>query len=382
MSSHKTKKMNKFKSGLYIKDFKILDKLGEGAFGQVLKVSDVEGRIFALKCIKYKKKSDLYYLQREISLQQVLNHPNIVKCYDAFVDGDFIVSVLEYVEGQELLDYIIENERINEKKAKKIFCQLISAMGYLQGLIIVHRDIKPENILIRKDGVVKLTDFGFVNVMEMDRELGSWCGSIHYTSPEILNQTRYNGPEVDNWSTGVVLYSMITGKMLFNTENVYSIREKQKYIAKQISIPEDISKACMDLLVKLLTWKTNERTNILQIVSHPWICENSENIDFHLPKVEKIEENLNIRLVKRVKNLCCEKCDMTSFLAELRKGDSIPSTMYIFLRRQKKFDMMSRFDHDLDKDSKEARKQWTDRILYIYEKLFEIKKNNVEKGNF
>ena len=135
-----------------------------------------------------------------------------------------IIIVLEYAGG-ELFKYIVDHGRMSEPKARRFFQQLISAVDYSHRWKIVHRDLKPENILLDDDLNVKLADFGLSNQIKDGDFLRTSCGSPNYAAPEVINGGLYTGPEVDVWSSGVILYVMLCGRLPFEHETVRRLFE-------------------------------------------------------------------------------------------------------------------------------------------------------------
>ena len=106
-------------------------------------------------------KKERQLLDREINIQKSLNHPNIVKLYEAFIDRDYLYLILEYVSGGTLYKQIKNNNGFNQPKSIQLLLQICKAVKYLHDRSIIHRDIKPENILLDNQGNIKLADFGF-----------------------------------------------------------------------------------------------------------------------------------------------------------------------------------------------------------------------------
>jgi len=139
-----------------------------------------------------------------------------------------MVLVMEYAAGGELYDYLSERKVLSEQEARRIFRQIATAVFYCHKHKICHRDLKLENILLDQVGNAKIADFGLSNVFDEQRLLSTFCGSPLYASPEIVKGTPYHGPEVDCWSLGVLLYTLVYGAMPFDGSNF-------KRLVKQIS---------------------------------------------------------------------------------------------------------------------------------------------------
>jgi carbon catabolite-derepressing protein kinase len=133
--------------------------------------------------------------------------------------------VLEYAGG-ELFNYIVEQGRLPESQARRFFQQLISGIQYSHSIKIVHRDLKPENVLLDDDLNVKIADFGLSNEIRDGDFLKTSCGSPNYAAPEVIRGARYTGPEIDVWSSGVILYVMLCGRLPFEDEDVQRLFAK------------------------------------------------------------------------------------------------------------------------------------------------------------
>ena len=145
-----------------------------------------------------------------------------------FENREKMVLVMEYAAGGELYDYLSERKVLAEQEARRIFRQISTAVFYCHKHKICHRDLKLENILLDQNGNAKIADFGLSNVFDEQRLLSTFCGSPLYASPEIVKGTPYHGPEVDCWSLGVLLYTLVYGAMPFDGSNF-------KRLVKQIS---------------------------------------------------------------------------------------------------------------------------------------------------
>jgi serine/threonine protein kinase len=136
--------------------------------------------------------------------------------------------LFEYVNGGQMLDYIISHGRLKEKQARKFARQIASALDYCHRNSIVHRDLKIENILISKTGDIKIIDFGLSNLFAPHSHLKTFCGSLYFAAPELLQAKQYTGPEVDVWSFGIVLYVLVCGKVPFDDQSMPQLHAKIK----------------------------------------------------------------------------------------------------------------------------------------------------------
>ena len=165
---------------------------------------------------------------REAAIVTLLNHPYICAMRDVVRTDYHWYMLFEYVNGGQMLDYIISHGRLKEKQARKFGRQIASALDYCHRNSIVHRDLKIENILISKTGDIKIIDFGLSNLFSPKSHLKTFCGSLYFAAPELLQARQYTGPEVDIWSFGIVLYVLVCGKVPFDDQSMPQLHAKIK----------------------------------------------------------------------------------------------------------------------------------------------------------
>lgn len=179
-----------------------LDKtLGRGHFAVVKLARHVfTGEKVAVKVIDKTKLDTLAtgHLFQEVRCMKLVQHPNIVRLYEVIDTQTKLYLILELGDGGDMFDYIMKHEEgLNEDLAKKYFAQIVHAISYCHKLHVVHRDLKPENVVFfEKQGLVKLTDFGFSNKFQPGKKLTTSCGSLAYSAPEILLGDEYDAPAV------------------------------------------------------------------------------------------------------------------------------------------------------------------------------------------
>ncbi|KAJ6250090.1 kp78a-related [Anaeramoeba flamelloides] len=206
----------------------------------------------------------------------MVNHKNIIKLYDIFEDQKNIYIVTEYVDGCELVDFLINNPKLKLGVIKSIFKQIVKGVGYCHNLKIVHRDLKLENILIDKNFQIKIIDFGLSNFIENKSQLlQTYCGSPSYTSPEILQRIEYDGTKSDVWSLGVILYALFVGKLPFNSENPRRLYEK--IITCSYLMPIYLSKEASSLIRSCLDLQPEKRPDLTQIRNHCFFGDQKKN---------------------------------------------------------------------------------------------------------
>lgn len=165
---------------------------------------------------------------REAAIVSLLNHPYICGMRDVVRTNYHWYMLFEFVNGGQMLDYIISHGRLKEKQARKFARQIASALDYCHRNSIVHRDLKIENILISKTGDIKIIDFGLSNLFSPRNQLKTFCGSLYFAAPELLQAKQYTGPEVDVWSFGIVLYVLVCGKVPFDDQSMPQLHAKIK----------------------------------------------------------------------------------------------------------------------------------------------------------
>ncbi|KAG2464498.1 NUAK2 kinase, partial [Polypterus senegalus] len=250
--------------------YEFLETLGKGTYGKVKKAVETSGRVVAIKSIrksKIKDEQDLIHIRREIEIMSSLNHPHIIAIYEVFENKDKIVIVMEYASEGDLYDYISEKQKLTEQEARHFFRQIVSAVHYCHKNGIVHRDLKLENILLDGSGNIKIADFGLSNLFHRDHYLQTFCGSPLYASPEIVNGRPYRGPEVDSWSLGVLLYTMVHGAMPFDGRDF-------KNLVKQITNGEYREPSKHSDASGLIRWmlmvNPERRATVEEIAAHCW----------------------------------------------------------------------------------------------------------------
>ena len=183
-----------------------------------------------------------------------------------------ICIVTEIASNGELYDYIIHKKRLSEREARHIFKQIIAGIHYCHSNNVVHRDIKVENILLDHNGRVKLADFGFSTFFAPGELMDTWCGSPQYCAPELYLAKLYEGPDVDIWSLGVVLYVLVCGYLPFDAQVFNALRAQ--IIGGSYKTPFFLSADCKSLIESMLTLDPDRRIKMHEIINHRWLqCE-------------------------------------------------------------------------------------------------------------
>ena len=278
-------------------------RIGQGAFGKVnLGLNVLTGRVVAIKSFKKtsveKFKQKIKKIQYETELMKRFNHKNITKILEVFNDEEYMLIIMEYINGGNLFNFVKKRRKLSEKMAKFIFRQIILGIQHIHSKNVVHRDIKLENILIDFNNNVKICDFGIGRVLSSEDELlFDKCGTPMYMAPEIIlsnEEKGYNGFPVDIWSSGITLYIMLSGSLPYSLKRKNNKNENlplnsmkdnnNSYLQEQIVKlkPKEIgsiSKEAKDLLKGLLNKNPSNRLTCDEILNHPWL-KHGTNMDF------------------------------------------------------------------------------------------------------
>ncbi|KAJ1304175.1 hypothetical protein OPQ81_008575 [Rhizoctonia solani] len=206
---------------------------------------------------------------REAALSMLLYHPYICGMREIITHPGHYYMVSEYVDGGQMLDYIISHGRLRERAARKFARQIGSALEYCHKNNVVHRDLKIENILISHTGNIKIIDFGLSNLYNPEDHLATFCGSLYFAAPELLNAKVYTGPEVDVWSFGVVLYVLVCGKVPFDDQSMPALHAKIK--RGLFDSPMWLSQECKHILSRMLVTNPSARATLTEVLNHPWM---------------------------------------------------------------------------------------------------------------
>uniref|UniRef100_A0AAQ4PR43 MAP/microtubule affinity-regulating kinase 3 n=1 Tax=Gasterosteus aculeatus aculeatus TaxID=481459 RepID=A0AAQ4PR43_GASAC len=256
----------------HVGNYRLLKTIGKGNFAKVkLAKHTLTGREVAIKIIDKTQlnPTSLQKLFREVSVMKILNHPNIVKLFEVIETEKTLYLVMEYASGGEVFDYLVAHGRMKEKEARAKFRQIVSAVEYCHQKRIVHRDLKAENLLLDTDMNIKIADFGFSNEFTLGSKLDTFCGSPPYAAPELFQGKKYDGPEVDVWSLGVILYTLVSGSLPFDGQNLKELRER--VLRGKYRIPFYMSTDCENLLKKLLVLNPGKRGSLQQIMKDRWM---------------------------------------------------------------------------------------------------------------
>jgi len=257
----------------------ILNKLGRGNFAVVRKVQrKKDGMFFAAKIITKKtmKPRDLKLLGEEVNILKKLSHPNINKLIETFDTKHHLYIVLELLAGENLFENIIKKRQYTEDDAANVVKQVARACEYMHPRGVIHRDLKPENLVYLDKGKehICVTDFGLSKFVsdDGDQMTKTACGTPAFVAPEILRQERYDS-QVDMWSLGVILYTMLCGYPPFVEKNLPSLYKTIKSGKVKFDKPywDNISALAKDCVRGLLTVDSKKRLTPVQLLKHDWL---------------------------------------------------------------------------------------------------------------
>ncbi|XP_067122793.1 testis-specific serine/threonine-protein kinase 4-like [Centruroides vittatus] len=276
--------------------FKTGELLGKGAFGEVRKAFYAkENCEIAVKILKKKNFSNTndQFLRNEIEIIKLLYHKNIIKFLKCIETNKTVYIFMEFAQDCDLHTYVKKYRYIDEENACRWFHHLVEGVEYCHSKNIAHRDLKCQNLLICKNKVLKISDFGlacqiitsneYTNCSDNKHLSTTFCGTLNYACPEILCRIPYYPDEADIWCMGIILYVMIVGKIPYKGKNACSMIIK---MARPIIFPHRpksiISQSCISLIKKILK-PMEDRINIQDIKNDPWY-QNTWDIRWELVK--------------------------------------------------------------------------------------------------
>ena len=210
--------------GRKILNYTVISSIGKGGMGEVFLAKDETiKRKVAIKTLLNSSNKNEVIRERFINEAKTLgefSHPNIVSFLHFHEDEYGMYLILEYIEGQKLNEYIDSKKgAIDEELAVDLMCQILDAIKHVHDKGFIHRDIKPSNIIVKSDNTIKVIDFGLSKIFKnSDHTMFNKCGTPYYIAPEVLNG--YYDEKCDIWSSGCVLYEMITLKPPFEAKNM------------------------------------------------------------------------------------------------------------------------------------------------------------------
>ena len=212
-----------------------------------------------------------------------LSHPNIIRLYEVYEDRLHYNMVTEHCSGGELFDYIVKRRNLTEQFAANVMYQLMSAVNYLHSNNIIHRDLKPENLLLESkpsgftlgNVIIKVSDFGCSLISQKNRKQTQRSGTAYYIAPEVLNQEYDN--KCDIWSSGVILYVLLSGKPPFRGTTDADIF--RSVLTAKLSFPpadwNKISQEARALIKRMLNRNPHKRPTAADVLQDAWIKSNN-----------------------------------------------------------------------------------------------------------
>ena len=271
-----------------IGDYIVKHTIGKGTFSRVkLGINKYTGEKVAIKILDKQKiveKEDLERIIREMRMLSELDNEHVIKVYQIYEDDNHYLIIMEYCEGGELFNYIVERQRLSENETAFFFYQIIKGVEYIHSCGIAHRDLKPENLLLDKDKKLKIIDFGLSNYFDGIQQLETPCGSPCYASPEMVGGNKYNGFFIDVWATGIILFAMLCGYLPFEDDN-NDILFKQ-ILSGKINYPSYLSEMSKDLLNKIIETKPEKRIKIEEIKKHQFYLLGKKLYDKKFNKIK------------------------------------------------------------------------------------------------
>ncbi|XP_073759888.1 serine/threonine-protein kinase SIK3 isoform X7 [Callorhinus ursinus] len=231
---------------------------------------------------------------REVQIMKMLCHPHIIRLYQVMETERMIYLVTEYASGGEIFDHLVAHGRMAEKEARRKFKQIVAAVYFCHCRNIVHRDLKAENLLLDANLNIKIADFGFSNLFTPGQLLKTWCGSPPYAAPELFEGKEYDGPKVDIWSLGVVLYVLVCGALPFDGSTLQNLRAR--VLSGKFRIPFFMSTECEHLIRHMLVLDPNKRLSMEQICKHKWmkLGDTDPNFDRLIAECQQLKEERQI----------------------------------------------------------------------------------------
>ncbi|XP_023567842.1 myosin light chain kinase family member 4 isoform X2 [Octodon degus] len=271
--------------------------LGGGRFGQVHKCEEkATGLKLAAKIIKTRGAKDKEEVKNEISVMNQLDHVNLIQLYDAFETKNDIVLIMEYVEGGELFDRIIDETcSLTELDTILFVKQICEGIRHMHQMYILHLDLKPENILCvnRDTKQIKIIDFGLARRYKPREKLKVNFGTPEFLAPEVVNYDFVSFP-TDMWSVGVIAYMLLSGLSPFLGDN--DAETLSNILACRWDLEDeefqDISDEAREFISKLLIKEKSWRISASEALKHPWLSSHELHARLHAQKCNSDAHNL------------------------------------------------------------------------------------------
>ena len=285
LSEYQAEQLRSGRTKLTLGPYIITDWIGQGGMGQVFKtVHELLGRESAIKVLPLHKITPeaISNFRREIRAQAKLDHPNLVRAYDAGEDGNVQYLVVEYVPGTDLRRLVRSKGKLSVNQAANIVRQSAEGLKQAHKEGLIHRDIKPGNILVTPGGVAKLSDLGLAFCLDdpKDPRVGKIVGTADYLSPEQIKNPNHITSASDIYSLGCTLYYAVTGKVPFPGGN--SRNKAKRHLEETPWHPrrfnEEVSDEFVDLMSDMMAKDPRQRIQTASEVAErlaPWAEDNS-----------------------------------------------------------------------------------------------------------
>jgi polo-like kinase 1 len=250
--------------------------LGKGGFAKCYEATDLDTReLWAVKIVakaSLVKQRAKVKLLSEIAIHKTLNHEKVVRYVNHFDDNDFVYIILELCPSQTLNDLLKKKRRFSEQEAQYYIYELVQGLIYLRKERVIHRDLKLGNLFLGAEMELKIGDFGLAAKLDYDEEKKTTiCGTPNYIAPEILdNHQKGHSFQVDVWSLGVVMFTMLVGKPPFEDVDVKSTYQRIRDNAYAFPDNLYISSSGRNLIQSILRHDPKSRPTIFEIAAHPW----------------------------------------------------------------------------------------------------------------
>ena len=323
---------NNNKNRILSNRYEILEHVGIGGMSYVYKALDTKtGQIVAIKILKEELQNDEEFIKKfkdEAIASKKINHKNVVNNYDIVDEDNLHYIVLEYIEGETLNKYIKKKGRLSNEEVVNISKQISEGLeaAHLKG--IIHRDIKPQNIIIDKNYVVKITDFGIARAITSTTKNISVIGTVHYISPEQIRNESVDYRS-DIYSLGCTMYEMITGETPFKGDDSMSIivAHLRDNVDKPSKINKDIYKSLEKIILKATRIIPRERyQNISDMIEDLDKAISNKDGDYITDFIEEDEigktriiTNEDMKLVKSVAQNLANKSTYDKYDSDLPK---------------------------------------------------------------
>ncbi|XP_059132191.1 sperm motility kinase 2B-like [Peromyscus eremicus] len=259
----------------FYSQYVILKTIGRGGFAEVkLAYHRFTSTLVAVKVLQ-KENKWCFPVQPEVNIMKMINHPNIISLLQVIESEKRTYLIMELAAGKQLYHYVRKAGHLEEDQARGIFRQILSAVSYCHEHGIIHRDLKPDNIMVDKNGKVKIIDFGLGAQVKPGQKLAFYCGAFKFGAPEYFLKRLYDGPKVDIWMLGVVLYFMVVGKVPFVGVTVPELRHQ--IVNGNYTVPLGLSEELRDLLSLLMTVDPMCRPTVDEVMTHPWLRKDVED---------------------------------------------------------------------------------------------------------